>query len=145
MRIDLRAAVIAPILLLAISMRAYAQDIPPPINRVSQDAEANELLVQPGLALRVQFACSPKAMESRVDQDGRVALGHLGEFEVAGLTYNELKSLLESRARDSLSQLVLRDESRTWSLAPGASKTCTPTGDFPDPIDSLPGSAMPAT
>ena len=132
MRIHQRAATIVPSILLATSIAAYAQDTPHPIVRVSPGTERDELLVQPGLAFRVQFACSQKVMESRVDQDGRVTLGYLGELKVAGLTFNELKSLLESRARDSLVQLVLRDENHTWSLAPGASTTCTPTGDFPE-------------
>jgi protein involved in polysaccharide export with SLBB domain len=142
MRICQRAAAIASSLLLPICIAAYAQDTP--IVRVSEGTEREELVVQPGLTLLVQFACSPKVMDSRVDQDGRVTLGHLGELEVAGLSLNELKSLLESHARDSLVQLVLQDENGTWSLAPGASTTCTPTGDFPEPNDPASGKEMSA-
>ncbi len=119
--------------LLAISLASYAQEDAAPIVRVSPNTERLESRVQSGMALRVQSACSPEIFESNVDADGRVELGHLGEMKVADLTFNELKSLLESRARDSLAQFVLRADNRTWNLAPAAGTTCNPTGDFPNP------------
>jgi protein involved in polysaccharide export with SLBB domain len=120
---------------LAVSFAAYAQEDPLPIVRVSPDTDRTELRVEPGGALRVQFACSPEIFESVINEDGVVTLGHLRDLNVAHLTTNELQSLLESRARDSLVQLVLRAGNRTWSLAPAAGTTCSPTGDFPDPTE----------
>ena len=120
--------------LLAISLASYAEEDAAPIVRVMPERPIElELRVQPGMALRVQFACSPEVIESNVGADGLIELGRLGEIKVADLTFNELKSLLESRARDSLTQLVLRVDSRTWMHAHAGGTICNPTGDFPDP------------
>ena len=119
--------------MLAISLASYAEEDAAPIVRVGPSTEREELQVQPGMALRVRFACSPEVFQSVVDADGRVTLGHLGEMKVADLTFTELGSLLELHAQDSLMQFELRADNGTWSLVPARGTTCNPTGDFPDP------------